>query len=32
MNTDPTGTIGASPDGQPDDLSVIYIDNGKRTL
>jgi hypothetical protein len=24
MNTDPTGTIGASPDGQPDDLSVIY--------
>jgi len=24
MNTDPTGTIGASPGGQPDDLSVIY--------
>jgi hypothetical protein len=24
MNTDRTGTIGASPDGQPDDLSVIY--------
>jgi hypothetical protein len=24
MNTDPTGTTGASPEGQPDDLSVIY--------